>query len=157
MDRKGQLVLVQLEGTEQERQDVAQPVATEYRTAEEDNMPTMEQAWDDVTGADFNPNVVKSARQEEAQYIRKMGLHKKVPVLECWGKFWQASIKARWVGICKGDVKQPNYRSRLVAKELNTPKRMDSFAATPSLDAIKLILSMAATLNRGEGVMVNDV
>ena len=44
-----------------------------------------------------------------------------------------------------------------MAKEINTYKRTDLFAATPPLEALKLILSMAATQNRGEVVMVNDV
>ena len=45
----------------------------------------------------------------------------------------------------------------MVAKEINTYKRMDLFAATLPLEALKLILSTAATQNRGEVLMVNDV
>lgn len=44
-----------------------------------------------------------------------------------------------------------------MAKEINNCKRQDLFAATPLLEAMELILSMAASSNRGEVVMVNDV
>ena len=59
--------------------------------------------------------------------------------------------------INKGDSENPNYRSRLVAREINTHKREDLFAATPPLEALKVILSMTATSNRGESIMINDV
>ena len=155
-DRKGQFILAQLEGTETEMQDVQQQLAKEYPMVEENDTTTMEQAWDDVTGAELDAGMVKSARQDEISYIRKMGLYKNVPASNCWKDTGKGPIKVRWIDINKGDVKQPNYRSRLVAKEINTYKQMDLFAATPLLEALKLILSTAATQNRGEVVMVND-
>ena len=45
--------------------------------------------------------------------------------------------------INKGDEDRPEYRSRLVAKDLKTDKREDLFAATPPLEALKLLISMA--------------
>ena len=45
----------------------------------------------------------------------------------------------------KGDEDRPEYRSRLVAKELKTDKRDDLFAATPPLEALKLLIYMAMT------------
>lgn len=45
----------------------------------------------------------------------------------------------------KGDDVNPEYRSRLVAKEIKRDKRIDLFAATPSLEALKLLLSFAVT------------
>ena len=86
-----------------------------------------------------------------------MGLYKKVNESECWKQTGRPPIKVRWIDVNKGDTKEPNYRSRLVAKEINTYKRDDLFAATPPLEALKMVLPMAATNNRGEIVMVNDV
>ena len=37
------------------------------------------------------------------------------------------------------------YRSRLVAKEIKTDKRTDLYAATPPLEALKMLLSLAVT------------
>ena len=41
----------------------------------------------------------------------------------------------------KGDDFEPEYRSRWVAQEVKTDRREDLFAATPPLEAIKLLLS----------------
>ena len=56
----------------------------------------------------------------------------------------QAPIGTRWVDVNKGDDENPDYRSRLVAQELNTQKREDLFAATP-FEAKKILLSLAVT------------
>ncbi len=53
------------------------------------------------------------------------------------------------MGRHKGDSKNPRYRSRLVAKELNLDKREDLFAATPPVEAKKLLLSLAMTAGYG--------
>ena len=45
----------------------------------------------------------------------------------------------------------------MVAREINTYKRDDLFAATPPLEALKVILSMTACCNKGEVVMINDI
>ena len=47
--------------------------------------------------------------------------------------------------------------SRFVAREIDTYKRDDLFARTPPLEALKCILSMTASWNKGEVLMVNDV
>lgn len=54
------------------------------------------------------------------------------------------------IDVNNGDVERPNYRSRLVAREVNTHKREDLFAATPPLVALKFSLAMAASGNKGE-------
>ena len=73
----------------------------------------------------------------------------KVPVDECYEKTGKAPIGARWVGVNKGDIVHPEYRSRLVAQEINKGKREDLFAATPPLEAKKILMSMAVTENIG--------
>ena len=45
----------------------------------------------------------------------------------------------------KGDDERPDYRSRLVAQEINNHKREDLFAATPPLEAKKMLMSLAVT------------
>ena len=130
---------------------------SKYPTVEEDNGKEMEQAWDDVSGASLDPSAVRKARAEEIEYVRKMQLYTKVPIEECYRKTGKAPISVRWIDINKGDAANPNYRSRLVARELNTHKRDDLFAGTPPLEALKSILSIATSGNRGEVIMVNDV
>ena len=60
----------------------------------------------------------------------------------------------------KGDDENPEIRSRLVAKEFNDGEGEGLFAATPPLEALRMIISDAATLTANGGrkvVMVNDV
>ena len=54
-------------------------------------------------------------------------------------------IGVKWVDVNKGDERRPEYRSRLVAKEVKRDKREDSFASTPPLEAFKIFLSLALT------------
>ena len=86
-----------------------------------------------------------------------MQLYDKVPVEECMRMTGRKPISTRWIDINKGDVSNPNYRSRLVAREINTHKRNDLFAATPPLEALKMIPAMTATANKGESIMINDI
>ena len=57
----------------------------------------------------------------------------------------KAPIGTRWIDINKGDEKAPEYRSRLVAQEIKRDKREDLFAATPPLEAKKILFSLAVT------------
>merc|ERR1712163_70814 len=66
-----------------------------------------------------------------------------------YDKTGKAPIGTRWVDVNKGDSVHPEYRSRLVAQEINTGKREDLFAATPPLEAKKILMSMAVTENIG--------
>ena len=45
----------------------------------------------------------------------------------------------------KGDSIHPEYRSRIVAKDFRLDKRLDLFAATPPLEALKMLLATAMT------------
>ena len=67
-----------------------------------------------------------------------------------------APIKSRWIDINKGDDKNKNYRSRWVAKEFRTNEDFELFAATPPLDALRYVISTAASIKNGS-LMSNDV
>ena len=47
--------------------------------------------------------------------------------------------------ISKGDAVNQDYRSRLVAKQIKVDKREDLFAATPPLEAKRILFSLAVT------------
>lgn len=160
-DRKGQFLLAELEGSDgkngKELAKTAKELQEQWKTVEDDDEEEMAVAWDDVSGATLDPNKVKAARAEELEYVRKMNLYTKVPVSECLRKIGKPPISVRWIDINKGDAINTNYRSRLVAREINTHKRDDLFAATPPLEALKIILSMTSSCNNGEVVMINDI
>ena len=68
-------------------------------------------------------------------------------------------ITTRWLDINKGDVANPDMRSRLVAMEFNGGDKPGLFASTPPTEALRILCSIAAT-KRGDGkrncIMVND-
>ena len=57
-------------------------------------------------------------------------------------------ITTKWVDTNKGTDSEPNYRSRLVGRELNLSDRPDLFAATPPLESLKYIVSKCASSQR---------
>ena len=69
-------------------------------------------------------------------------------------------IDTRWIYVNKGDEENPNYRTRLVGREFNTYKDDTLYAATPPLEALRAIVSQAATrTNNGklQELMVNGI
>ena len=105
-----------------------------------------EEIYDDLSGERLDPDGVMQARKEEMSEVRKHGVYVKVPISRCWEETGKAPIGVRWVDVNKGDQVHPEYRSRLVAKEIKHEKREDLFAATPPLEAKKMLLSMACLL-----------
>ena len=73
------------------------------------------------------------------------GVWKRAPITECWAETGKAPIGSKWVDVNKGYAKKPQIRSRFVVKEIATYKTDDFFAATPPLEALRLLLSIAAS------------
>ena len=159
-DKCGQYLLANIQNdgntTAKSMMKEAQKIREKYKTIEEDEDEYLE-AWGDVSGPPLNPKEVQRARQEEIDYVHKMNLYTKVPIKEAYQTTGKGPISVRWIDINKGDTQCPNYRSRLVAREINTNKRDDLFAATPPLEALKIILSLITTANKGEIIMINDI
>ena len=116
-------------------------------------------ACDDVSGMELELKRVKQARQEEMRFFEKRKAYtrcKRDRVAAEEGKL----IDVRWIDVNKGDEEHPNYWSRLVGREFNTYKDDSLYAATPPLEALRAIVSQAATnTRRGERqeLMVNDI
>ena len=124
------------------------------------NCHESDEAFDDVTGAYLDPKLVREARAAEIQYFRKLGVYKKVPISKCFETTGQAPISVRWIDVNKQDDISPKYRSRLVARQFNQNADLEMFAATPWLEALRTIVSLAATDDGSKEVkkiMVNDV
>ena len=162
LDKTRQFIIATLEAPDSRKEEKAINAMLNNRDAGnepavcEDQEAELQQAWDDVSGKDLDPKMVRDARAEEMQHIKKTNLYTKVPRSKAL-KIGQKIVGVRWIDINKGDLVNLNYRSRLVAKEFNNSLRPDLFAATPPLEALKLIISMAMTENPGEKIMVNDV
>ncbi len=79
------------------------------------------------------------------------GVYRKVPIADCFDKTGKRPIKVRWVIVNKGDNENPEYRARLVAKEIKMDQRLGLFAATPPLQAKKFLFSPAVSLTAKSG------
>ena len=66
-------------------------------------------------------------------------------VEECHRVTGKGPIGVRWIDINKQDRVNPEYRSRLVAKEIKMDRSQDLFAATPPHEALKILFSKAVT------------
>ena len=79
----------------------------------------------------------------------------------CFEQTGKAPIGVRWIDVNKQDEDNPLYRSRLVAKDFNSYKDPDLYTATPPLELLRMIISMAASRKSKNGkpwkIMVNDV
>ena len=118
------------------------------------------EAWDDVTCGALDTQKVLKARIKELEYIREKGVWKKIRRQEAKARGIKV-IGTRWIDINKGDDERPNYRSRFVAKEYNGGEESSLFDSTPPLEAVRMIVSQAATVNHEkegwEVIMANDV
>ena len=103
-------------------------------------------AWGVISAAPFDPKKVTAARKLEIDYAERKPVWQKIPKRTAKEQGWKI-IKSRWIDINKGDDENPNYRSRMVGKEFNDREIEGLFAATPPLEALRLILSWAATRN----------
>ena len=108
----------------------------------------VEQAVDDVSGAYLDPVLVAEARKSEMKFFSDMQVYDRVPLFEML-KNQGKIIKTRWIDVNKGDAQSPNYRSRLVGKEFKTYADDSLYASTPPLEALRLVMSRAATTDRG--------
>ena len=107
--------------------------------------------WDNLSGKSLEQGKVRKARQEELGELAKRNVYTRVPVEQCGDRTGRAPIGTRWADVTKGDEKNPDYRSRLVAQEINDKKRECLFAATPPLEAKKILFSLAVTKGIGFG------
>ena len=119
----------------------------------------IEYAVDDISGSLLDPAAVHEGRTTEMGFFEKLKVYDRVPREEqkrTGGKV----IGTKWIDVNKGDVDHPNIRCRLVGKEFKTTHDDALFASTPPLEALRCILSRAATVDeKGQcrEIMINDV
>jgi len=113
--------------------------------------------WDENSGEVLPPNLTQSARREELAFMREWHVWDVVPVSECVRVSGKQPLGGRWVDVNKGDRGRPDVRSRYVAKDFAGGQRSDEFfAATPPLEALRLLLSHVASHSGALKVEVID-
>ena len=104
---------------------------------------------DDMNGFKaLDKDKVIDARKLEMNYFKKMGVYKKVKREESQ-RLGVKVITTKWLDTNKGDEANPNYRSRLVGREIKNDNRLDLFAATPPLETLKFLTAMCAKGQNG--------
>lgn len=110
---------------------------------------------DEVSRKPLNAAKVMEARQEELS--GKCCVWTEVETQEAWGRTGAGPIGARWIDINKGGEDNPNYRSRLVVKEVRNGAQEALVAATPPLDSIRFLLSLQRSNRNKLKVMFIDI
>jgi hypothetical protein len=106
-----------------------------------------EDHYDEKTGVKLDGAKVREARCEEIDFMKSILLYDVASEEECWKVTGKGPISTKWVDVNKGTEDEQEVRCRLVARDFK-PKgekeREDLFAATPPLEAKKLLFRMAA-------------
>ena len=102
---------------------------------------------DDLTGQVLNDKLVHQARAVELAFFCSNGVWAKKPRGLARERTGKSPISVRWVDVNKGDDFNPNYRSRLVARELKALDKSGQsyFAPAPPLEALRTVVSMATS------------
>ncbi len=102
--------------------------------------------YDAISGELMVKELVEAARMAELETFRRRGVYEIVPIEECWKNVGEGPVGVKWVDTNKGDEQNPEYLGRLVAKEIEKDKGEDLFAATPPLEAKKMLVSFWASI-----------
>lgn len=93
--------------------------------------------------------------------FKGMRVYGKVPKQKCRDMTGREPVKARWADTNTQDEANPNYRSRLLTKDYKTKSDPELYTTTPPIDALRLLLCLAATGYASKGarrrVVINDV
>ena len=111
---------------------------------------------DSVTGQQLEPALVRAARKLEMEYFESKQVWETRPRAEALARTGKAPISVRWIDTNTGDDDSPNYRSRLVAREIRRKDENPMFAPTPPLESLRTVVSLAATNARGMPPHVRD-
>ena len=103
--------------------------------------------WDDISGKCLEPGLCREARKEEIEGLKKYGVYIKVPISKCYDVTGKEPLGIRWAEVNIRDSDNPEYRSRLVAREIRRGKIAAMYAATPPLEALRMLISWAATVD----------
>ena len=127
----------------------------------------LEVYWDDSKGGYLDAKLVRKARMEEIAELLRYKVYEKRPIAECLKVTGKKPMGIGWVDTNKGDNDNPEYRSRIVAKDLKTKRdpnmpAIDTCAPMPALEMLKFMLSLASEWRKSRRggsltIMVVDV
>ena len=98
-----------------------------------------------ISGKLLDPDMLAASRQRERELMDKFHVYDRVRSEDAKGK----RVKSKWVEDYKDGEHGRIVRSRLYAMEIPWDARSDTFAGTPPLKAVRLVLALAVSLGRG--------
>jgi len=124
-------------------------ISHRWADLEEDEDVHYDAVYDDLTGKMLEGAEVQKARLNEIEALDSMRVWDIVPIAVCLQATGRKPINGRWVDINKGDDDAKVYRSRYVAQEIRKQhggaQREGLFAPMPPLEALKVVISCAAS------------
>ncbi len=108
--------------------------------------------YDEYTGEQLDATLVEKAKSEELSYFKTKNVWKVVPRAQASGR---RVVGTRCVSCNKGDTEHPEIRCRLVCQEVQTYQSEEFFAATPPIESLRMILSLAAEKNERQVFLVD--
>ena len=67
-------------------------------------------SWDHAKGGWLDPVLVRNAREEEMQHVKKHAVHDEVPMSQCWKETVKNTIKTGWADTNKGNVRVSEHK-----------------------------------------------
>lgn len=109
-----------------------------------------------MTHAELGPPACSGSAKVGDEVLQGKGrIYKLLKILRVAGRRQEGGklVEVKWIDVDNGDKSNPLCRPRLVGRELNDHKDDSLDASTPPLEAMRLILSDAATIDpeAGEG------
>ena len=111
---------------------------------------------DEYTGEDLPMGYVREAMREELDYFCDR-VWVGVPLSEAQSDPEAKIVGSRWVNCNKNDAHDPDVRCRLVAQEVNLHADDSFYAATPPLEAKRLLFSQFASRCKHEDLQLSFV
>ena len=92
--------------------------------------------YDSNIGAEFDSAQGVETRKDKLEGNRRQQVFKKDPFEEYYSNTGHGPISLKWVDRNKGDNERPNYRSRLVAREVQRSAKIDNLPEHESFSAM---------------------
>ena len=110
----------------------------------------------DLMGQTLDLKLAAATRSQELENFESKGVWKMRPIEESRMRTGKPLVTVRWVHVSKGDGLSPSIKSRWVARQIRSAGEDAIFAPMPPLEALRSVLSFAATGFVGCALCVRD-
>ena len=105
----------------------------------------------DSKGGKLDVKLARAAREQEMAFAKERQIYEDASAGDRLARVGKPPVGTKWVDTARGDDQNPQYRSRLVVTEVRRPWSEKRTAATPPLEALRLLVAPAAHDSRKTG------